>query len=54
MIVLQIIAKVIFFPFYILSLCLSTISFLFGLAINAQVTFEECLEIFGIDTYWEL
>lgn len=54
MTVLQIIAKVIFLPYYILTLCLATIIFLFGLAINGQITFKECLEVWGTDTYWDI
>lgn len=54
MTVLKIIAKVMFLPFYFLALLLATLLFMFGLAINGQISFEECMEICGIDTYWEI
>ena len=48
MFLLQFFAKMIFLPVYILLFFIALIFYTFGLAINAQLSFDECLEAFLI------
>lgn len=50
---LKIFAKILFLPIYILLFFIALIFYMFGLAINGQVSFDECLEALLIRYYWD-
>ncbi len=54
MILLRLVAKIIFFPFYFVILCCACTSYLISLAQNEDVEFEEILTYLDIDNYWNL
>lgn len=53
MLLLEIFAKILFLPIYILLFFIALLFYLFSLSINAQVSFDECLEALLIRYYWD-
>lgn len=52
-IMLQSLAKLIFFPVYLFLMLVAIIFYMFGLAVHAQTDFKEILEVLQIDGYWD-
>ena len=52
MIILKIFAKIAFFPIYLVLLFASLFMYFFCLAMGVNALFDEILEYFMIDEYW--
>lgn len=51
-IILKIFAKIVFFPLYLVLFFASLFMYFFSLAMGGNASFDEILEYFMIDEYW--
>lgn len=54
MIFFRLIAKILFFPYYIIALSMAIIIWFWNLAFGGSDSLKSIMRIYGIDSYWEL